>query len=330
MTFPGKGLLALPAVALLLQCAVQSGGIGNDIPDSGNTETEFVVSSAPETQESGKVASFVDVGSPLVILDSLLQAYPHQITALQIRDGDWSVLIDGEPYFWAGGRMLSREQLDLAENYASYSFRPIPSDLPPLRDLSPEEVDRLNSRIEKRESLQDARHPGFMRALWGMDDFHTAEITVIQTEFLGYRIRIHPGIQEPLERVEEEILRKAETDLSISEWIGELGDSGAYVWREIAGSANRSLHSYGIALDLIPADYQGKQAYWRWAGDFYEEWWAIPYEDRYPVPEGVVNAFQNNGFIWGGKWFLFDQIHFEYRPELLILGTLAQANPSEG
>ncbi|MCK5249849.1 MAG: M15 family metallopeptidase, partial [Spirochaetaceae bacterium] len=41
-------------------------------------------------------------------------------------------------------------------------------------------------------------------------------------------------------------------------------------------------------------------------------------------PEAVVEAFEKNGFIWGGKWFLFDQIHFEYRPELIILGQLAE------
>jgi hypothetical protein len=26
--------------------------------------------------------------------------------------------------------------------------------------------------------------------------------------------------------------------------------------------------------------------------------------------------------VWGGKWMLFDTIHFEYRPEILILSGL--------
>jgi hypothetical protein len=34
-------------------------------------------------------------------------------------------------------------------------------------------------------------------------------------------------------------------------------------------------------------------------------------------PKAVIEAFERGGFLWGGKWFLFDNMHFEYRPELL-------------
>jgi len=30
-----------------------------------------------------------------------------------------------------------------------------------------------------------------------------------------------------------------------------------------------------------------------------------------------VAVFERHGFIWGGKWFHYDTMHFEYRPELL-------------
>jgi hypothetical protein len=33
----------------------------------------------------------------------------------------------------------------------------------------------------------------------------------------------------------------------------------------------------------------------------------------------IVKIFEKYGFIWGGKWFVFDNMHFEYRPEILIL-----------
>ncbi len=32
-----------------------------------------------------------------------------------------------------------------------------------------------------------------------------------------------------------------------------------------------------------------------------------------------VAAFEDNGFVWGGKWPFFDTMHFEYRPEVLLL-----------
>lgn len=319
MSSDRKGLLLIPAAVLFLQCAVGPDGLGN----KELLAAEPVIEQSAEPINLTEPDEPVDVDSPLFIMDALLQAYPDKVTALEIRDGEWSVVIDGTTHYWAGGRMLTAGAIKKTGDFSTYSFRPNPPTLPPLRVMNPEEIDRLNSRIERRETRQDARSPDFLNSLWGMEDFETAENTVIHLVFLGQRIRIHPDIKKPLESVESEIRAAAETDSSTALWLSELGGAGAYAWREIAGSANRSLHSYGIALDLTPADYKGKQAYWRWAADFYDEWWAIPYEERYAVPEPVVRAFEDNGFIWGGKWFLFDQIHFEYRPELLLLGELA-------
>ena len=42
----------------------------------------------------------------------------------------------------------------------------------------------------------------------------------------------------------------------------------------------------------------------------------IAYRDRMP-PE-IVDIFERHGFIWGGKWYHYDTMHFEYRPELLL------------
>jgi hypothetical protein len=39
---------------------------------------------------------------------------------------------------------------------------------------------------------------------------------------------------------------------------------------------------------------------------------------REGYPQAIVDAFEAEGFIWGGKWHSFDFMHFEYRPELLI------------
>jgi hypothetical protein len=55
-----------------------------------------------------------------------------------------------------------------------------------------------------------------------------------------------------------------------------------------------------------------------------KEWYSLPYERRWMVPLPFVRAFEQEGFIWGGKWFFFDTIHFEYRPEILILARQAR------
>ena len=80
--------------------------------------------------------------------------------------------------------------------------------------------------------------------------------------------------------------------------------AGPIVPRNIAGTDRPSAHSYGIAIDLEPA----LTHYWRWQkGRWLEE----------PVPQAIVDAFEAEGFIWGGRWYHFDTMHFEYRPELL-------------
>jgi len=297
----------LPSVLFLFQCSSPPEVSVQEVSDASQSTAVI-----PDESES-----------PRIILAALIEAYPDRISSLEIRDNDWSILVGGEIYYWAEGRLLPEDRLENAEDYVSYQFKPYSGELPPLKELSSQDIDRLKEILQQRESLNDTRFYGFMRALWGMDDFLTAENTVIRADFLGYNIRVHPDVMEALKRVEMRILQAAEYDAVTAAWIDNLSSAGAYVWRNIAGSANRSLHSYGIAIDLIPGDYRGRQAYWRWAADFYDDWWNIPYTERFQVPGVVVDAFEANGFIWGGKWLLFDQIHFEYRPELIILGRSA-------
>ena len=50
-------------------------------------------------------------------------------------------------------------------------------------------------------------------------------------------------------------------------------------------------------------------------------------------PETFIEAFERRGFVWGGKWFFYDTMHFEYRPEILALnGWLKEekTNPVTG
>ncbi len=77
---------------------------------------------------------------------------------------------------------------------------------------------------------------------------------------------------------------------------------GGFNWRPIAGTSRRSVHSYGIAVDINV----GLSDYWRNGGG---------YRNRIPCEIGAI--FESQGFIWGAKWAHFDTMHFEYRPELL-------------
>ena len=52
-------------------------------------------------------------------------------------------------------------------------------------------------------------------------------------------------------------------------------------------------------------------------------------ESRWNPPDPVIRAFEKEGFIWGGKWPLYDNMHFEYRPELHEFIRLLAANPDK-
>jgi peptidoglycan L-alanyl-D-glutamate endopeptidase CwlK len=86
--------------------------------------------------------------------------------------------------------------------------------------------------------------------------------------------------------------------------------SGSYVWRTIAGTERPSMHSFGIAIDINARNAN----YWRW--DTPDRKGEFAYKNK--IPREIVAIFEKHGFIWGGRWYHYDTMHFEYRPELLI------------
>ncbi|MDP2847880.1 MAG: M15 family metallopeptidase [Humidesulfovibrio sp.] len=83
---------------------------------------------------------------------------------------------------------------------------------------------------------------------------------------------------------------------------------GTLIWRNIAATSRLSVHSFGAALDLNP-----DLAYWL----------TERHPEKIPAqvlafPREILEAFEAEGFIWGGKWAAFDLMHFEYRPELIL------------
>lgn len=85
-----------------------------------------------------------------------------------------------------------------------------------------------------------------------------------------------------------------------------LPSAGSFACRGTADAGLPSMHAYGAAIDIATrhADY------WVWARGRGEAPW------RNRIPFEIVAAFEAERFIWGGKWWHFDTMHFEYRPEL--------------
>jgi len=84
--------------------------------------------------------------------------------------------------------------------------------------------------------------------------------------------------------------------------------AGTYACRGVADKGQPSMHAYGAAIDLN-LEFSN---YWLWDGHGKggPVW-------RNRMPREIVDAFERHGFIWGGRWYHYDTMHFEYRPELL-------------
>ena len=98
--------------------------------------------------------------------------------------------------------------------------------------------------------------------------------------------------------------------------------SGVFTWRKIRDSSRYSMHSFGIAIDIQASLCH----YWCWnypqAGE--DDDTVLKY--RNTVPWEIVSIFEKYGFIWGGKWYHYDTMHFEYRPELLPVTARKQTS----
>lgn len=106
-------------------------------------------------------------------------------------------------------------------------------------------------------------------------------------------IRVHRKCSESLGRILDALASHYVTTEQI-EQAGLHLYGGAYNFRLMRGSTKLSMHSYGCAIDLDPAHNQlGKS--WR-AG---------------MIPKEVVNAFEHEGWVWGGTWSRPDAQHFQ-------------------
>lgn len=91
--------------------------------------------------------------------------------------------------------------------------------------------------------------------------------------------------------------------------------AGTYACRPVKDTGRLSMHAYGAAIDLNLKFSN----YWLWEAKGATN---IPY--RNAMPRQIVDAFERHGFIWGGRWYHYDTMHFEYRPELLAAAGMAR------
>jgi hypothetical protein len=155
-----------------------------------------------------------------------------------------------------------------------------------------------------------ARNAAFFAKLYG--DCSKGEVTphLVEVAWLprrgGQKVKVtaRQGVARRLAAISAELDKLPSTfDLHL------IPAAGGYNCRAIAGTARGSAHGYGIAIDLAVKPSH----YWRW--DKPGPGGALVWRNAMPME--IVRVFEAHGFVWGGRWYHYDTMHFEYRPELV-------------
>jgi peptidoglycan LD-endopeptidase CwlK len=226
-----------------------------------------------------------------------LRAYPDQIRAVE---GNYLVWQDGTKMPFDDGRKKTFQGLlDSADLEDQVNAMPYPA-LAPL------------AAPGKNQDPGRVRYEPFFRKMYGETEAQV-KANLVEIDWLPrqlqQKIRVSRvnGVAQKLAAISAELDQHPE-------WAPFLKDpGGTFTWRRISGTERLSTHSFGITIDINT----GFSNYWQWD---YPEWKTkgetldLVYNNR--IPAGIVYVFEKYGFVWGGRWFHYDTMHFEYRPEL--------------
>jgi hypothetical protein len=232
------------------------------------------------------------------LLDRLVAAYPQ---FLQKHDGKKLFWNDGTTMLFDDGR--TNKSFDRLLN------------APDLEDqfYTPYRAGKMHGVPRENEDPGRVRFQPFFTKMYG--DCRKRQVlgklkTIVWLPKYGRRrIKVTKvnNIAGKLQKISKELEQLIRRKPSMKKYLTPM--SGTYNCRVIAGTKRYSVHAYGAAVDI-----NVKQAhYWRWTkpgkGGLY------PWRNK--IPMEIVDIFERYGFIWGGKWYHYDTMHFEYRPELL-------------
>ena len=237
------------------------------------------------------------------VVTGLATGYPKEFEGLEISpDGRVMVCAAGQKFIYDDGATKTFEQrLDCPDIEDMFS-QTYPLTNP--TDRLPQDFDPGRYRVE-----------AFFLALYGGSESAVAR-NCAPVEFCGHTVKFNArcGAADALRAVSADLAKVFAQKPELRVYVEKL--AGTFNWRKIAGTDLLSNHSFGTAIDLNV----DKAAYWRWQPPA-----QLATFSRKNWPNEIVEAFERHGFIWGGKWWHFDTMHFEYRPEII---AYARANPA--
>lgn len=220
-------------------------------------------------------------------VEILKAAYPDHVKDY---DGKYLILKNGSKLLYDDGIEKSGEQL-LNE--------------PSIADMLRQPYRRGTYIPQRGEDSGRIRNESFMKAMYGATS-KAVQDSLVTIVWCGNKIKVTKinNVHIQLQRVGEELNKYPELKKYLKR-------ATTFNWRIIRGTNRLSTHSFGTAIDLN-VEYSN---YWQWTCRCTKEDAALKYQNK--IPQQIVDIFEKYGFIWGGKWYHYDTMHFEYRPELL-------------
>ncbi len=223
-----------------------------------------------------------------------------------------------EDLYWCDSKFLPKDKLDQKDNYRpllyNYSFTvPDPNT---FTEQDIQLIKEFTDRDNRKNSPIDP--PFFYDLVYDCTNRESTERHIVSIPFLTLNINVHERIKEPLERVSKKIMALPR-DEEMTKFLSTLTRTDGYAWRTVRDTQSRSFHSRGLAIDILPKNYYQRIIYWSWQKQLRpDDWYMTEISKRWAPPKKVIEIFKEEGFIWGGTWIVWDNMHFEYHPELLV------------
>ncbi len=297
-------------IASLLLCVCCSKGertVNADTPDTTQSEAQASVAAASQafgSQEAIKITPQpIDPKRANAAKTdheagkrALLESYPDFISKIE---GNTVYFKDGSTMIYDDGQVKDFQALLDDGDIEDMFFTPYNSLVTPPAYLS----DPGRSRSE-----------ALYKKMYG-NSAAAVQKNLVRVPWFGKSVQFTKvnGAADALRKVEAEISKYPELKKYIE-------SSGTFYWRPVRGAKRQSAHSYGIAFDIAVKHSD----YWQWAANTNNELAKFAYKNKFP--RKIVEIFEKHGFIWGGAWYHYDTMHFEYRPELLRYSELTGNN----
>lgn len=260
---------------------------------------------AQETKPSAPGSAALNGDEKLAaIVAACAQGYPHDFEGVA-RDAKGRVVLrfKGREFLYDDGKSKPFTELLNAPDIKDTFSQTYPLDNPV--DKLPENFDPGRFRVED-----------LFKTLYGATESEVVR-NCATVNFCGNKVQFNAccGAADALTAVGKDLDALFAKRPDLREYVIHLG--GTFNWRFIAGTGRLSNHSFATAIDLNV----NKSAYWR--SDAPSK---LATFSRKNWPLEIIQAFEQHGFIWGGKWWHYDTMHFEYRPELI---AYARSHPSK-